>query len=130
MQMQATPAHIHATPRSRPTTPRAIITQDDTPFQMRYNPRDRSKPLLSLMTPKSKGVGKQAQKDYVANIFAKAPFPTEEQRMAFTQEAIHKAIKDLDLPSRERRYKDNPEYAEQMQRLVSLFLVSLSHIIR
>lgn len=91
-----------------------------TPLTLRVNPKDPSKPLLTLQSPASRAIVKLARRYNRAHTIAKDAFLEDEDRI----EAAIKLILfvastgQLDHPRRILRFKEDPVYEEIMTKLV------------
>lgn len=89
-----------------------------TPYANRLNPKDSSKPLLTLQSPTTRNILKRAQQLYRAEIITKSAFPEDESRVDLAAKYILKAATELDALRRVARFQGDPVYQDNTVKIV------------
>lgn len=89
-----------------------------TPYVPRINPKDPSKPLLSLQTPTTKSIAKKSQRLVRADIAAKQAFPDDDARVELAERSIIRVAKELGAERRIVRIEMDPIYRDHLVKLV------------
>lgn len=93
---------------------------DYTPYRNHINPRDPSKPLLTMQSPISRSIQKLAQQLYRADIITKKAFPEDDERVELAAKFILKAAHQLGASRRIARFQDDRVYQDNMTKMVRL----------
>lgn len=100
-----------------------------TPYVARVNPKDASKPLLSLQSPHTRALFKNVARRLRTKAVTHDAFPEVEALMDEIAECFVSAAAELDLPSRILRYTGDPVYQEVFNRLVRAIPLLFSPLI-
>lgn len=96
----------------------APATAPYTPFDEKKNPKDASKPLISLQTPITRNILKKGNHLYRANVITKNAFPDDAQRVEDAARLFIQVATALDLPRRVSRFDGDQAYQEMAIKII------------
>ncbi|KAH7090984.1 hypothetical protein BKA62DRAFT_776368 [Auriculariales sp. MPI-PUGE-AT-0066] len=89
-----------------------------SPYRPQHRRKDRSKPLLSGQSPKTRTIVRTASAEYRANTLCRTPFPDHEGRSTTALKAFIAASTIHGYDSRVERVKTNADYEEVVIKLI------------